>query len=113
MNRRCIMSSNTGVFIPGIENVSIANFRLLDEEYARKRKVWKAKAPAYLLHPDNEADYASECGKCWLAKQSLLLYNPEIYIWDGIDTKYSNEELQKIYDENVKTIRACNCLGLR
>ena len=106
-------------FVPGV--ISLANLQLLDREYALKREAWKKKAPKHLLHPEiplpgfrrnseNEREYDKECGNCWLAKQSLLMYNPDIYIWDGRSAKMTDDELEEIYEENVKKIEKCSCL---
>lgn len=95
-------------FEPGVR--SLANFKLLDAEYVRKREIWKSVAPKHLLHPSEPKEFAAECGTCWLAKQILLIYNTEIYTWDGLSTRLSDEQLTKVYQENVKKIESCSCL---
>jgi len=95
-------------FTPGI--VSLANFQILDEEYTQRRKVWKEKAPKHLLHSVDLEQYDKECGECWIAKQNLLLYNPEIYIWDGVSARISDDDIQKMYNKNVRKIETCSCL---
>ncbi len=72
--------------------------------YTKRRRLWKITAPDDLLHIEGE------CGKCWLAKQNLLIFNPAIYTWDGVERRLTYKEISDAYNENVKVIRSCFCL---
>ena len=67
-------------------------------------------APDDLLHADTEEGAARECGTCWLAKQNLLIFNPAIYTWDGVERRLTHKELSDAYNVNVGIIRSCFCL---
>lgn len=60
--------------------------------------------------PDDLLHIEGECSKCWLAKQNLLIFNPAIYTWDGVERRLTHKELGNAYNVNVGIIRSCFCL---
>lgn len=93
-----------GMDMDDTENImTLEKFQLCNQIYAEKRRLWKITAPEDLLHHD------ADCGNCWLAKQEILYFNPEIYVYDGVTPKISHDKLVEMYEMNVEIVRNCGC----